>query len=161
MFSLSHNVCCKNWVRTIYRLQRECLYKPINAPSRTGKIPSKLSTVSVWESRLGKWISVMREQNLDWDEESQGVEVTQHRTGRGGQTGHQREEHPGGPCYPRSGVDSTGQKLRSLLSQLHAGKSAAQISFRMMSGIPGPGVLTRVLPLYRVKRHPCLPAYDR
>ena len=93
MFSLSHNVCCKNWVRTIYILRRECLYKPINAPSRTGKIPSKLSTVSVWESRLGKWISIMREQNLDWDEESQGVEVTQHRTERGGQTGHQRERN--------------------------------------------------------------------
>ena len=83
------------------------------------------------------------------------MEVTQHRTERGRPNRpSEREEHPGSPCYPRSGVDSTGQKLRSPLSQLHAWKSAAQINFRMMSGIPGPGVLTGSFPFIGLKGTP-------
>lgn len=65
----------------------------------------------------------------------------------------ERQEHLGGPCYPMSGVDPTGQKLGAPLSQLHAGRPAAQTNSRVISGIPGPGVLSWVPHLFRVKRH--------
>lgn len=162
MFSLSHNVCCKNWVRTIYRLQRECLYKPINAPKQDWKDSQQtVHSVSLGEQTWEVHFNYERtEFGLRWGISGGGGNSTQHRKGRSNRP-PERAEHPGGPCYPRNGVDSTGQKLRSPLPQLHAGRSAAQINSRMMSGIPGPGVLTRVLHHFRVKRHPCLSAYDR
>lgn len=54
---------------------------------------------------------------------------------------------------PRAWGGSHRQSLGAPMSLLHARRSAAQTNSRVMLGIPGPGVLTWVPYLFRVKRH--------
>lgn len=64
------------------------------------------------------------------------------------------EECSGGLCYPEDGGGSRRLEARALLSQFHAGRSAAQTSSKVVSGISRLGVFSWVPHLFWVDRNP-------